>query len=170
MLKNLLEWAMSQQNRIKITLEEIEAKKLITEIAEEMHTIIQEKNISIDNQIAPEMKFSSDRYILFSVIRNILFNSIKYSHDNTKIEVSSQSFNGFHQIIIKDYGIGIEQDVVDSILNAQHVKSKPGVNGEKGTGLGLRLSMELITKVSGEIHINSQPGEGSTFIIQISAN
>jgi signal transduction histidine kinase/tetratricopeptide (TPR) repeat protein len=170
MLKNLLEWAMSQQNRIKITLEEIEAQKLINDISDEMYTIMQAKNISIDNQIAPEIKFFSDRNILFSVIRNIMFNSIKYSHDNSKIEVLSQSFNGFHQVIIKDYGIGMEQDVIDSILNAQHIKSKPGVNGEMGTGLGLKLSMELIGKVSGKIHINSQPGEGSTFIIQISVN
>lgn len=170
MLKNLLEWATSQQNRITVALEEIKAKELINEIADELNTIMQAKNIVLDNQIAPEIKFSSDRNILFSVFRNIITNSIKYSHDNSKIEVLSQPCHGYQQVIIKDYGIGIEQDVVDSILNSQYVNSKPGVKGEKGTGLGLRLSMELIEKVSGKIHINSQPGEGSTFIIQIAVN
>ena len=64
----------------------------------------------------------------------------------------------------------MEQDTIDSILSLKHVKSKPGLNGEKGTGLGLKLSIELINKLGGSIQIESLPQNGTTFTIQIPVN
>lgn len=167
MLRNLLEWALSQQDKIKIVPSEIEPAELINGLKSEFQAQLQARNIEIDCMIGPDIRLSTDRNILQTVIRNVFSNSIKYSPDNSRIEVTSDQLNGNISLIIRDYGTGMEMDVVESIMNMQPVKSKPGINGESGTGLGLKLSMELVAKLAGKIEISSQPGEGSIFIIQI---
>lgn len=167
MLKNLLDWALSQQNKIKVETTEIELANFMEELSGELQPLTQSRNIVIEYRIGSDSPIRSDRNILQTVFRNILSNCIKYSPDNSKIELFSERMNGSHVFTIRDFGLGMEQDTIDSIINLKHVNSKPGVNGEKGTGLGLKLSIELINKLGGSIHIESLPQNGTTFIIQI---
>jgi len=167
MLLNLLEWALSQQNRIKIEPSEFEPAILIKDLKSELQPLLQERNITIDCQIKTDYFLYTDRNILQTVLRNILSNSVKYSYNHSKIEVLSDHLNGNYRLMIRDYGTGMEKEVLEAILNMQPVESKPGINGESGTGLGIKLSMELIAKLSGIVDISSQPQQGTTFIIQI---
>jgi signal transduction histidine kinase len=170
MLKNLLDWALSQQNKIKVETTEIELANFMEELSGELQPLIQSRNIVIEYRIGSDSPIHSDRNILQTVFRNILSNCVKYSPDNSKIEMFSERLNGYHLFTIRDFGLGMEQDTVDSILNLKPVKSKPGLNGEKGTGLGLKLSIELINKLGGSIQIESLPQKGTTFTIQIPVN
>ena len=167
MLLNLLEWALSQQNKTRIEPSEFKPAVMVKNMVSELHPLIQGRNIAIDCQIDPESVICTDRNIIQTVLRNVLSNSVKYSPDNSRIELFSEYLNGSYRLIIRDYGTGIDKEILEAILGMQPVKSKPGINGESGTGLGIKLSMELIAKLSGTIDISSQPKQGTTFIIQI---
>ncbi len=64
---------------------------------------------------------------------------------------------------MKDTGIGISQERLETIFDFVHNKSSLGTDGEQGTGLGLSLCRELIHKNGGKIEVESNPGFGSTF-------
>jgi signal transduction histidine kinase len=98
-----------------------------------------------------------------TVIRNLLTNSIKFTKDRGNISISTEKQNGNLLVSVKDDGIGMTQETIDSILSHSTIKSSDGTSGEKGTGLGLLLCKEFITKNNGELNIESEPGKGSTF-------
>jgi signal transduction histidine kinase len=69
-------------------------------------------------------------------------------------------------IIIKDEGIGMTPEQITALQN-NAAESTTGTQGEKGSGLGLFLVMELLKKINGSLHIESEPGKGSSFIIEL---
>ena len=71
------------------------------------------------------------------------------------------------KIVVRDTGIGIREDALDNIFNAfENIDQRPGHNQE-GTGLGLRLTKELVERNGGQISVKSRYGEGSTFMVSI---
>jgi signal transduction histidine kinase len=80
------------------------------------------------------------------------------------VEVSTKKLNGQVEIHVKDNGPGIPQKVVDKIFQPFFTTKPTG----QGTGLGLSLSYDIIKAHSGELKVETQDGEGSTFIIKLS--
>jgi len=101
----------------------------------------------------------------FQILNNILSNAIKYNNENGIIEFSNEKTDREIIIKIRDTGIGINDENKDKIFNAyERVK---GVK-EKGTGLGLALSKQMIEKNNGKIYFESEYGKGTTFYIHFS--
>lgn len=98
-----------------------------------------------------------------SILRNLLSNAIKFSHKFGKIDIGAKKNNDFLEITIKDYGIGINSEIANTILNPNNHTSTLGMGNESGTGFGLLLCKEFIDIHRGKIWIISKPGEGSEF-------
>ena len=114
--------------------------------------------------------------MLKSILRNLITNAIKFTHQNGKIELSSAVHDHQVEISIKDNGIGMDELTRDQLFRLDVNHSTPGTNDEKGTGLGLLLIKEFVQKHNGNIFVESEPGHGSTFKVvlpldtEISAN
>ena len=103
-----------------------------------------------------EMEANADEIEI--AIRNIVSNSIKFTPRNGHISLESTINNQQFELKIKDSGVGI----ADEIHQNPYPISKIGTAGEKGLGLGLRVSKELIKKNGGSIFINSANQNGTT--------
>ena len=97
------------------------------------------------------------------IIRNLLANALKYTYPKGSIIISadSESKIGFITFSVKDNGIGIKSAAIATIFNP--LVSTPGTADEKGTGIGLMLCKEFVTKNGGEIWVESAEGSGTTF-------
>ena len=101
--------------------------------------------------------------MLNSVLRNLLNNSIKFSKNESKIEISFKNVNGFVEIAIKDEGIGIKKQDLNELFKLASNNMRPGTHGEKGTGLSLALAKLIVEKHNGDIWFYSGEGRGSEF-------
>jgi signal transduction histidine kinase len=109
--------------------------------------------------------------VLLNLYNNAFYavaEKMKINLDNYEptVSISTKKLNDEVQIIVKDNGNGIPQNIVDKIFQPFFTTKPTG----QGTGLGLSLSYDIIKAHGGEIKVESKEGEGSTFIILIPAN
>ncbi|MBK7631984.1 MAG: PAS domain S-box protein [Ignavibacteriales bacterium] len=165
LLENLLTWARTQTDEITINKEELNLKKLVeTSIATALLNA-DAKNISVINNVQPELFISIDKNTALTFIRNIVNNAIKFTHKGGHITIDSHVNEDSISLHITDTGVGISPEVIDHLFQIGKDISTKGTNNEKGTGLGLILCKEFIEKNGGSITVKSEVNKGSEFII-----
>ena len=96
-------------------------------------------------------------------ISNILDNCIKYSPVDSCIQIETKENDSFIQIIIKDEGIGIDQNEINQIFKRFY--RSPSVKKTEGLGIGLYLTREIISAQGGYVMVQSEVGKGSSFFV-----
>jgi signal transduction histidine kinase len=100
------------------------------------------------------------------VIVNLVENAVKYSGKG-HIEVLLEPRNGAVLFSVRDQGIGIPRDDQDRIFEKFHRLDPDMRRGVGGTGLGLYICRELVERMHGRIWVESEPGTGSTFTVEL---
>lgn len=162
LLNDLLQWARMSQGSIDYSPSVCSLKDLLDSSLETAHEVARQKNISLTSTIPQHLMVTADRDMISTVIRNITFNALKFTHPGGQVSVTVRQDQTLARIIIQDNGIGMNKHVLSRIFDHDPVKRQLGTRGEKGTGLGLILCREFIEKHGGEINIQSTPGKGTT--------
>ncbi len=163
LLDNLLDWSRTQLGRFDFTPSPISLNELIESNIELALSSATEKNQAIQNESFPDVKVFADKNMLNTVLRNLLFNAIKFTPSGGKINCSVLEMDHYAMISISDNGIGMTSDETDKLFRIDVHHTTPGTLKEKGTGLGLIICKEFIEKHGGKIWVESRVGEGSTF-------
>lgn len=108
----------------------------------------------------------ANQYRFKLIMENIIDNAIKYSKDQSTIEIHLSSDVNNVEIIVKDYGIGIEKDKLKTIFEQYSKGSNPLVSNFEGVGLGLFMVKTIIDLETGSINIKSKENEGTEVIIK----
>lgn len=101
------------------------------------------------------------------VIDNLISNGLKFSAENTAIEVKMHQQKGNVIIAITDFGIGIPAKLQGYIFNQFSKAGRRGLQGEKSIGLGLHIAKKIIEQHHGQLLMSSKENEGTTFTIQL---
>ena len=165
LLENLLTWARTQTDEITINKEELNLKKLVETAISTALLLADSKNISVNNNVQPELILSIDKNTALTFIRNIVNNAIKFTHKGGYITIDSHVNEDSISLHITDTGVGISPEVIDQLFQIGKDISTNGTNDEKGTGLGLILCKEFIERNGGSITVKSEVNKGSEFII-----
>jgi signal transduction histidine kinase len=104
---------------------------------------------------------------LQTILRNLLNNAIKYSHQNSFAEVKAEEKDDKVVVSIKDDGVGMDEKTQNVVFNLVGSSSKAGTKDEHGSGLGLALCKELVEKQGEKIWFESAPGKGSIFYFSL---
>ncbi len=168
LLVDLLDWAKSQSDKIIIDYQEISISDVIDQALSVNFSVIDKKGVKVflGDSISGE-KIYSDRQILFTLLRNIINNAVKYSFINGEIEINCSENDKYLILEIKDYGVGIPEDRQNKIFDTSYKYSSPGTCDEEGTGLGLIMCKDLVKKIGGTIHFKSKIGSGTSFFISL---
>lgn len=167
LLENLLNWALLQQERIEINKEEINLVEYVQEcVLPYMHNS-QKKKINIQIDIPKNQKIIIDKHTMGVVIGNVVNNAIKFTPEGGSVKILSNEKPDQTELWIKDSGIGMNQTQIDNLFMIEKSSSTLGTNKEKGTGLGLILCKEFTEQNGGNIRVESDKEQGSTFIISI---
>ena len=102
-----------------------------------------------------------------TVIRNLISNAIKFSNEGSEVLVSLREEDSMAIVSVKDSGCGIDEENQKKLLHTDTHFSTFGTNNEEGSGLGLLLCKDFVTKNGGELWFTSKKGEGSTFSFSI---
>lgn len=160
-LSELLNMGQVEAGRIQLSLKEVHPKKIIESAIKAVETHAKEKNISIRDYVEdnlPLIKVDEDKTTW--VLNNFLTNAIKYSSENSSIEIAVYKRADGIVFSVKDYGKGIAREFQPKLFDRYF--KVPGSN-ERGTGLGLAISKEFIEAQAGKIWLESELGKGSTF-------
>lgn len=169
LLENLLGWAKSQSNILKVVPETLELKSLANSVAGLLRLNCENKKIKIENNIPEGITVFADLQMVQSVIRNLLSNALKFTPENGFIEMSAVEKDLEVEISVKDSGVGISELNLKKILDPEESVQTIGTNKEAGSGLGLLLCKDFVEKNGGEIWVESELGKGSTFTFTLPA-
>ena len=166
LLDNLLFWIkghMSGKGNEKIP---IQLYELISILEEEHRVQLDGKHIRFQNTIDPLLTIIADKEMIRIVFRNLISNAIKFTPEKGLITLSAKRADNFIFLTVKDSGIGMTSEAIQKV-NARQYYSTKGTLLEKGTGFGLMLCNDLVTKNGGELLLESEPGMGSSFTVKM---
>lgn len=149
--------------------ERLDLSKIISDNIKLAKSTAQNKDISLINLVEPGLIVFADYNMIHTVIRNLISNAIKFSNPGGKVFIEGQKEDGQIVIKVKDEGVGMDSETMKNLFRIDVAQSSRGTSGESGTGLGLILCKEFITRHDGKILVESQKGEGSTFTIILPA-
>ncbi|MDD2797595.1 MAG: hybrid sensor histidine kinase/response regulator [Bacteroidales bacterium] len=170
LLQNLLDWARMQTGKIQFTPEKFNIDACIEDECGLQKNIAKQKEIELTiDQNQPTIAFG-DHNMIATVIRNLVSNSIKFTHSNGFIKVTQQVKDSLIYVSVEDSGVGISPENIDKIFKFNDYFNTKGTNNEHGTGLGLILCKEFVLQNGGEISVESTVNVGTkiTFTIPLS--
>ncbi|WP_108960455.1 PAS domain-containing sensor histidine kinase [Leptospira ellinghausenii] len=174
LMENLLHWASTQNGMITFQPVLISLYDLVHKTIDLFSLSIHKKNLSLKNQIPKTFHLIADSFMIETIFRNLISNAIKYSNYNQTIEIGcnpSQAKNDTKSknscFYVKDEGIGMSKDQINSLFRLDQKVSTPGTAQEVGTGLGLILSKDFIEQHGGKIWVESVLQGGTTFYFEL---
>lgn len=171
---DLLKFINSILNYAKIESEGVELHKSAKDINQILEDVIKKheflakiKKIQIKTQLEPLFPTPVDADLVRQIFSNLIENAIKYSPDETMLQILSEEKEGLIWVSVKDQGPGIPEDelphVFSKFFRSKNAKSSP----IKGSGLGLYLAKYFTELHGGEIIVESTYGHGTTFTIKL---
>jgi len=166
LLDNLLNWARTQMNGLKMNVIAFPLAPEIDETVGILSQLANQKSIRIEKDVDTECLVHADPDMIQMVIRNLLSNAIKFTMPGGIIRVSTEQQDNLIAISVSDNGVGMSEEVMEKLFTQTGYSTK-GTSQEKGTGLGLALCGEFVRRNGGEIWVESVEGEGTTFYFTV---
>lgn len=170
LLENLLLWARTHRNKIKIVKENLNLKKNIIEAIGVYLPYAEKKNITIDISVSENLNIYADKFSIKTIISNLFNNAVKFTPQNGNIKINAIRKDNFIEISISDTGVGIPPEIIPKLFRIEDSISTKDTDNEKGTGLGLLLCKEFTEKHKGKIRVESELGKGTKIIFTIPEN
>lgn len=170
MMENLLNWASSQMQGFKPIKEEFDVRNCVQEVVDALGEVAHKKNIQIKNVIGPNQICFADVNMTTLIIRNLINNAIKFTHEKGEINIMLEDLDNQICISIADNGVGLSQQQIDSFNKAgfdENANTTLGTNKEKGTGIGLMLCRTFTLLMNGSLSVKSQKDTGTTFRLRL---
>ncbi len=132
------------------------------------------KGLALRVDIAHDLRVTAEPNLLInSVITNLLTNAIKYSDPGGAVDVTATRDGGQVRLVVRDEGIGMSAEVLDSLFDLQRSASRRGTAGERGSGFGMPLMRRWVQRFGGRVEVASReaerdsPEHGTTFIVSL---
>jgi signal transduction histidine kinase len=163
LIENVLESARLQSNTLPMSFQNVRLDSIIRDTALRSQSRYKDTEIGLTFAVTPVVQ--ADPIRLAQVLTNLFSNAAKYA-PGSPISISLANENGGHRIRFSDQGPGISPQYSENLF--QRFYRVPGQTGT-GSGLGLFICKKIIEAHGGSISIESKPGEGTTFIIDLPA-
>lgn len=163
LLMNLMDWSRFQTGRMEFSPEYIEVTVMIRSVIELLNISAEQKSICINLNLPDKLIIYADKFMLETVLRNLISNAIKFTPKKGNVFISVEEKEKEFLFLVEDSGVGIEKMNLKKLFRIDENVSSPGTENEKGTGLGLILCNDFIKKHHGEIWAESELDVGSKF-------
>ena len=170
LVENVLQSAVIEKEDLELKIELLDLNTIIKKAIKNIELQLNKKNgeISLDLK-ANNTLIEADKIHITNVIYNLLDNAIKYAKGSPVVKIESSDVINGVIIKIKDNGIGIAKEHQLKIFEKLYRVPTGDIHNVKGFGLGLSYVKSIIEKLKGNIKVESNLGDGSTFIIELIA-
>ena len=167
-VERVLQMALLDKKDFKLKLGEVDLHQVIQQAMSNMLLQVQKRGGQITAQLEAENPvIEGDVTHLSNIVHNLLDNANKYSPETPEILISTKNVPNGIQVRIKDNGIGLSKEAKKQIFDKFYRVHTGNLHDVKGFGLGLSYVKAMMTAHKGTIEVESELGEGSTFILTI---
>jgi signal transduction histidine kinase len=168
LIDNVLDFSKIQKGKKQYQFKEVDVRALVRNVLEAFHFQFRQKNFTLTTNIDETVPtVQGDEEALGRAVINLVDNAIKYSNGTKEIAISLHRSNGSVVFAVSDKGIGIPKDEQKKIFK-EFYRVESGLSQQvAGSGLGLALVKHIVEAHHGRVHVESEPGEGSTFSFAI---
>lgn len=162
-LESLLQWAKNEIADTQANIGEVVLGNVANEVALQLKTSFDEKNIQFINDLNYDLVALTDKFQIEIILRNLIANGIKFTNPGGQVRVHGKSTDDTIEVYVEDNGMGMHEEEVNKLFQSGGHFTKGGTLKEKGTGLGLLITREIIAKNGGNIWVKSKKEEGTKF-------
>lgn len=174
LINNVLDMSRIESGKTELDLEEFNIRTLLEEVNSVYRTQAALKGLHVEEEITvPDKCYEGDSVRVKKVLLNLLSNAVKYTPEGGRVHLSTKSLgitaNGYEtlEFKIEDNGYGMSKEFVDIIFQPFSREKNTTISGISGTGLGMAIVKNLVELMNGNVYVESEPGKGSTFMVQI---
>jgi len=170
LINNLLDFTKIESGKTKINKQNINVSELLKFYVSTVKSTAENRGLNIvfnDNNTEGRLIANIDKEMLEKAIFNLIFNSLKFTDRGGQIIVQLDKMENTFEISIKDNGIGIPKDKLDTIFERFTQLDSSVSRKYEGTGIGLALTKEIVEMLGGKISVKSKLNEGSVFTIEL---
>jgi HAMP domain-containing protein/signal transduction histidine kinase/DNA-binding response OmpR family regulator len=181
LINEILDLAKIESGTMALDIGEVRFEDITEYVERSFRQMAEEKGLAFDVEVDPGLPPTlwTDDMRLRQVLRNLLSNAFKFTDEGgvkLKVELADPPYRPLHgasnsgpivAFSVEDTGIGIPRDKHHVIFEAFQQVDGGTSRRYGGTGLGLSISREIATMLGGELHLRSEPGKGSTFVLYV---
>lgn len=168
LINQLLDFRKSENGLLKLKLVHADFVEFVRDTFQSFKSVALRKkiNYSFDSNVE-KFLMDFDRDQMEIVVNNILSNAFKYTKDGGKVEVVLEVLDEHVRLSVKDTGFGLSEENKEKIFNRFFQVQQSESISMEGSGIGLSFSKNIIDLHNGNIQVESQLNEGTTFIIML---
>jgi heavy metal sensor kinase len=166
---SLLTLAHADAGEISLQPEDVEVAEIVTGVFEQIRPVAMEKGVECELDPGPPVTIQGDQDLLLQIMLNLSDNAVRYTPSGGRVTLGWRVNNDQVQLWVQDTGIGISQEHLPYLFGRFYRVDKVRSRAEGGVGLGLAISRWIAEAHRGSIHVESTPGEGSTFTVLLPA-
>ncbi len=175
LINDILDFSKIEAGKMQVHITDCALGELVDTVESMIAPAAEKKNIDFAiNEKGPlPAMIRSDCNRLRQCLINLANNAVKFTdqgHVHVNISVEKRDENDFLRFDIEDTGVGIAKEQQQKIFEAFDQADTTRTRNHTGTGLGLSITQQLAKLMGGEVKIESEPGQGSTFSLIIPAN
>ena len=168
MIQNLLNMSKIEMGGLTLETSPIKTDWLITDCLSAVEKLAQEKHIAIKKKLPDNYPtLIGDKELLKTAIINLLGNAVKYTPENGEITFSLAEAEEKVIFEVSDTGYGVSEEELPHIFGKFFRSQNPNIQEEKGSGLGLAMTSEIIQLHNGKIEVQSELDKGTQFTIKL---
>ena len=146
-----------KEGKAKLKLNHLNLGSLVGRSLNILQNKITEKNITVTVGVDPDIFVKVDEVsFINSVLNNLMTNAVKFSFQDSKIEIKAEQTGDLVTLSVTDHGIGMPEEIENNIFNINKSISRRGTDGEMGTGFGMPLVKTFVEAYGGTIKIISR--------------
>lgn len=167
LVDKVLKLSMFENKEIELKFEKFDMKELVDEVAGSLKLQMDKQNTSLTIKTEGDTNLTADRLNMLSVVYNLMDNALKYSKENSKIDINLSGINGQVILSVSDTGIGISPEYSNKVFEKFFRVPNGNTHDAKGYGLGLSYVAHIVKQHNGEVKVESKPGSGSRFVVSM---
>jgi len=160
-INDILDMSKIEAGRVQLDLEELDLDRILADAMRVLSTRAQEKNLTLNAEIAPGIRLRVDRRAVKQILLNLLSNAVKFTPEGGRITVRGRAAGEAVMIAVEDTGIGIPVEALKNLGRPFEQVESQFTKSHQGSGLGLAIAKSLVELHGGAMRIRSTLGVGT---------
>jgi len=165
MIDTLMDVAEAETGTMTLSLETVSVPAIVAEVVDLYEFVAKDKQIAIDVDVPEGLEVRADKSRLRQVLANLVDNAIKYSDRGSPVAIRAGTSGRWLSLSVEDKGRGIANEDLPRIWDRLYRADRS--RAERGLGLGLSVVRAVVAAHQGEVEVESELDQGSTFTIRL---